>query len=72
MGMKKPLVNPARADMTGERRSAFCGNVRMSQISRAVQTWLSAKFTNAIWMNSSKLQRTISTNYKVKYGNAIL
>ena len=62
MGIKKPLVNPATADKTGERRMAFSGNVSMSQISRAVQVWLRVIFTKTIWRNSSRFQRCISTN----------
>ena len=39
MGIKNPLVNPVTADSMGERRMAFCGNVRMSQMSRAIHVW---------------------------------
>ena len=48
MGIKKPLVNPAIAASIELIRSALRGNVRMSQIVSATQTWLRATFTNAI------------------------
>ena len=38
MGMKNPLVKPATAERTGERRKDLWGKVIMSQMSRAVQT----------------------------------
>ena len=48
MGMKNPLVNPAIADMTGDKRIAFAGKVRMSQMRSAVQVWFRATLTSAI------------------------
>ena len=65
MGIKNPLVNPATADSTGERRMDFCGNDRMSQMSRAVQVWLRARLTNTIWRNSTASQRLSSTNCSI-------
>ena len=57
MGMKNPLVNPATADNTGASRRDFFGNVRMSEMSRAVHVWFRAMLTNAIWKNSAGSQR---------------
>jgi hypothetical protein len=65
MGMKKPLVNPATADNTGESRRDFFWNVRMSQMSRAVHVWFRAVLTNAIWKNSAGSQRLDSTSLNV-------
>ena len=36
MGIKKPLVNPATAAMTGERRRALTGKAQMRAVSRAI------------------------------------
>ena len=62
MGIKNPLVNPATADSMGDKRRDFCGKVRMSQMSRAVQVWFRAMLTKAIWTNSSAFQRVDSTS----------
>ena len=44
-GMKKPLVNPATLEMTGDRRMALSGKEQMRAMRRAVQVWLRAMFT---------------------------
>jgi hypothetical protein len=45
MGMKKPLENPATADMTGERRNAISGTEQMRAMRRAIQVWFRAMLT---------------------------
>ena len=45
MGMKKPLVNPATAAMTGERRNALTGKAQIREISRAIQVWFRQMLT---------------------------
>ena len=54
-GMKKPLVNPATMEMTGERRIALSGKEQMRAMRRAVQVWLRAMFTTTNWPNTRTL-----------------
>ena len=44
-GMKKPLENPATADMIGERRNAIPGTAQIRAIRRAIQVWFRAMLT---------------------------
>ena len=57
MGIKKPLVNPAMAEIMEETRTTVFGKARMSRMYRAVQVWFRAMFTRTIWRNCSKFQR---------------
>ena len=54
-GMKKPLVNPATLEMTGDRRIALSGKEQMRAMRRAVQVWLRAMFTTTNWPNTRTL-----------------
>ena len=54
-GMKKPLVNPATLEMTGDRRTALLGKEQMRAMRRAVQVWLRAMFTTTNWPNTRRL-----------------
>ena len=45
MGMKKPLVNPATLEMTGDRRTALLGKAQIRAMSREIQAWFSEMFT---------------------------
>ena len=54
-GMKKPLVNPATMEMTGEIQIALSGKEQMRAMRRAVQVWLRAMFTTTNWPNTRTL-----------------
>ena len=72
MGMKKPLLNPATADRTGDSRNAFCGKLTINKMSSAVQTWFKARFTNAICRNSIRFHRVMSISYRKRVNIHIL
>ena len=44
-GIKKPLENPATADMTGDRRKAIPGTEQVRAMRRAIQVWFRAMLT---------------------------
>ena len=48
IGMKKPLENPATAEMTGERRNAIPGREQMRAMRSAIQVWFRAILTMRI------------------------
>ena len=62
MGMKKPLVKPAKLETTGEMRKAFAGSAQMRAMSSAVQVWLRARFTRTTWKKSAASYARRSTS----------
>ena len=55
MGIKKPLVNPATLEITGERRTALLGKAQMRAMSREIQAWFREIFTTTTWTKVKKL-----------------
>ena len=52
-GMKKPLVNPAIAETTGDRRNATSsGKPQTRAMRRAIQVWFKATLTTRTWRNT--------------------
>ena len=44
-GIRKPLENPATAEMTWEKRNAVVGTAQMRAMRRAIQVWFRAMLT---------------------------
>lgn len=52
--MKKPLVNPATLEMTGERRTALVGKAQIRAMSREIQDWFREIFTTTTCIKVKK------------------
>ena len=54
-GMKKPPANPAIAESTGDTLWAYWGMAIMTNISKAIQVWLSERLNINIWPKVMRL-----------------